>query len=178
MHNEQRRFVMRMKSLFPDYFRRCSVVDIGSADVNGNLKWLFNTCFYMGIDIWPGKNVDIVWDQDFPFNVPADTYISCECLEHDRNWKETVTAMAKYAKHCLVITCASTGRPEHGTSRTKPEDSPVTTDYYQNLTICDIEPLVQAFPFRIFRYNPESHDLYYIGFKGSPKFKPSLLKYI
>lgn len=178
MHAEQRRFVMRMKALFPDYFRNCSVIDIGSADINGNLKWLFKSCFYMGVDIWHGKNVDIVWDQDFPFMVPADTYISCECLEHDRNWKDTVWAMAKYSRRCLIITCASTGRPEHGTNRTKPFDSPATTDYYQNLAEHDIAPLVKHIPYKKFWYNEQSRDLYFIGFKERPVFKPSGFRYV
>ena len=40
----------------------------------------------------------------------------------------------------FLFTCATTGRPEHGTKRTSPSDSPFTSkaedweDYYMNLT--------------------------------------------
>jgi hypothetical protein len=42
----------------------------------------------------------------------------------------------------FLFSCATTGRPEHGTRRTSPQDSPFTSeienDYYMNLTEQDI----------------------------------------
>jgi hypothetical protein len=42
----------------------------------------------------------------------------------------------------FLFSCATTGRPEHGTRRTSPQDSPFTSeienDYYMNLTEQDV----------------------------------------
>lgn len=177
MHLEQLQFVMRMKAIFPDYFRKKRVIDIGSHDINGNLRWLFPSCDYFGVDIYPGKNVDIV-SAGHELNLTAHTVITCECLEHDQYWKETVLNCLKMASGMILITCASTGRPEHGTKRTSTWESPATTDYYRNLDITDIWPLVKELPYTRFWYNPISKDLYFIGFKNKPVITPSLTRYI
>lgn len=177
MHTEAMRFVMRMKCMFPDYFKGGIVLDIGSADINGSVRHLFKKSKYIGVDIWPGKNVDIVMNAH-DLNLKAKTVISCECLEHCVDWKEVVQNCLRLASRCVIITCASTGRAEHGTKETSPECSPATTDYYRNITIEDIAPLVKELPFKLLAYNPDSHDLYFIGFKEWPVYKPSLVKYI
>lgn len=41
----------------------------------------------------------------------------------------------------FLFTCASEGRPEHGTKATSPQDSPFTTNYYKNLTEADIRSI-------------------------------------
>jgi hypothetical protein len=72
----------------------------------------------------------------------------------------------------VVMTCATTGRPEHGTSRTTPNDSPLTTnigwDYYKNLTEedfrnkLDIDNMFSTYKFEVESANK---DLYFYGFK-------------
>lgn len=177
-HHNQRQFTIIARSLFPAYFKRSSVLEIGAADINGSIKYLFNTsCRFIGIDIWPGKGVDILC----PGHLMAgdfDTVISCEVLEHDQYWKETVLNAVKMTNKALLITCASTGRAEHGTRRTSPKDSPVTQDYYENRTIMDLMPLVAELPYKYFKYNSQSCDLYFIGFKEKPKVNPSRLTYV
>lgn len=177
-HKEQRSWTMQMASLFPSHFKNQSVIDIGSADLNGNTRHLFNGCFYMGLDIWKGPNVDIVWPHDWAFDIPQDIYISCEALEHDKSYRETFSGMIKGARNMVVMTCASDGRAEHGTKETTPEYSPYTTDYYKNLTQIDLEPLVKDLYWYKFFYNPIAGDIYFIGFKRKPVFKPAILKYI
>lgn len=43
----------------------------------------------------------------------------------------------------MLISCATTGRLEHGTTRTNPDASPFTSahkwEYYKNLTVADLE---------------------------------------
>jgi hypothetical protein len=75
----------------------------------------------------------------------------------------------------FVFTCASTGRPEHGTLRTRPQDSFHTrtgwTDwgnYYKNLTIEDVQaviPLKEIFDTYVAYYHTHAKDLYFVGIK-------------
>ncbi len=72
--------------------------------------------------------------------------ISAECFEHNPLWRETFSNMYRMTKKggVLIITCASTGRIEHGTARSvKSTDSPGTTavgwDYDMNLTQNDFD---------------------------------------
>ena len=75
----------------------------------------------------------------------------------------------------LCFTCASTGRPEHGTRRTSPLDSFGTIgnfedmqDYYKNLTENDIDEVLdlnKSFSNWDLYYNSESSDLYFVGIK-------------
>lgn len=179
MHEEARRFTVRMKAIFPSYFKDVSVLDIGSADICGNNRFLFSNSDYTGVDIWPGNNVDRVIeakDMTGLFN----TVISTECLEHDANWKETVINALKMTHEygIILITCASTGRLEHGTKKTTPQASPFTTDYYRNIEWKDIKPLVKHLYYFKYWYNKEAHDLYFVGFKQKPRFSPSLLRYL
>lgn len=75
---------------------------------------------YVGIDISPGKNVDIVCPiEDIPkrFQEGAfDLVISTEVLEHIRDWK-TAVGNLKYALKPggqLLLTTRSYGMPYHG----------------------------------------------------------------
>jgi len=83
----------------------------------------------------------------------------------------------------FLFTCASTGRPEHGTRRTSPIDAPLLiqiseewSDYYKNLTESDIRKIVNfdnAFPDGEFQYRFENGvpiDLYFYGIKGGGKY--------
>ena len=72
----------------------------------------------------------------------------------------------------VLITCASTGRIEHGTDRSSPESSPgtqsVSWSYYKNLTARDFKKefnFEQMFTKFSFFYNSSSKDLYFIGRK-------------
>ena len=75
----------------------------------------------------------------------------------------------------FAFTCASTGRPEHGTLRTRPYDSYTTltydamwSNYYKNLTKTDILeaiPCHDIFSSFAFYYNSDAKDLYFVGLK-------------
>ena len=81
-----------------------------------------------------------------------DTVISTECAEHDRHFAETLRNMTRMLKPggLLVFTCATTGRPEHGTRRTTPGDAlPLMSagdwaDYYRNVTEDDFRNAVDV----------------------------------
>ena len=68
----------------------------------------------------------------------------------------------------VVMTCATTGRPEHGTRRTSPNDSPLTLDwdYYKNLTEKDFTsnfPIKTLFSEHQFSVHEGHKDLFFWG---------------
>ena len=140
-HPAQNEFIGRIRDIFPGHFRHARVLEIGSLDINGTIRGLFTDCDYTGIDVGPGPGVDVVCaGQDF--DAPDESYdvvISCEAMEHNPYWAETFTNMVRLAKPggLVLMTCATLGRKEHGTTRTTPADSPLTVakgwDYYRNL---------------------------------------------
>lgn len=153
-HKAQFEYVESVKTKFPDFFENVVVYDFGSLDINGNNKVHFEGAQYTGVDIGEGKNVDVVSKaHEFKPRKKADVVISTEMLEHDMFWVESLRNMLRLLRSggLMVITCATTGRPEHGTSKTKNTDSPFTTqvpewaNYYRNLDTNDF----------IYALNPE-----------------------
>lgn len=146
-HPAQHMWCSYVSTKFPEYFKNRTVLDVGSLDINGNNRQYFTNCTYIGIDIGPGRNVDFICrgHEFFPNNfmlpfTQFDTIISTECFEHDKNYKLTLAHICTLLKPggLFTFTCATTGRPEHGTTRTTIGCSPYTNDYYKNLTEVDI----------------------------------------
>jgi len=61
------------------------ILDIGSLDVNGTLKPIFEEGDYTGLDAEKGKNVDVVGtSHKIPFSKNTfDIVVSSSCFEHD-----------------------------------------------------------------------------------------------
>lgn len=171
---------MFVKEILGGYFKNKKVLDVGSGDINGNNRFLFDGCDYDGNDVIEAKNVTIVSKtKDLPFEDNTfDTIISTECFEHDPEYKESFLKIYSMLKPSglFCFTCASTGRQEHGTRRTSPQDSYGTigkledmSDYYKNLTEQDLNsvlPLKNLFSCWNTYYNGESGDLYFVGIKN------------
>lgn len=179
-HLKQQEFCTSVKGLFPEYFKEVDVCDIGSLDINGNNHYLFEDYTYIGVDVGRGKNVNIVSAGHLYRPITGkqyDTVISTECFEHDMYWKNTIENIVVNllrSRGMFLFTCATTGRPEHGTRRSSPNDSPLTkkfedwSDYYMNLTQQDMEssfPFSEHFEIYRFSTNEESKDLYFWGIK-------------
>lgn len=175
-HPEQIQFVEKVKNRFPNYFQNKSILEVGSLNINGTVRIFFEQCFYIGIDVGPGPGVDIVCEgQKFSAAENTfDTVISCECFEHNPHWVDTFSNMHRLCKSdgLIIMSCATTGRKEHGTARTEPASSPLTInlgwDYYKNLTEQDFLAnfdLKKMFSMYEFTTNPKSHDLYFWGLK-------------
>lgn len=137
-HPEQQRFVARIADLLrPDG----PLLEIGSLDVNGSVRPLFDAHPYVGIDLGPGPGVDVVASgHAFGRSGGFATVVTTECLEHDAGWRETLATIVRVLRPggLLVLTCATTGRHEHGTARTSPTMSPSTNDHYRNLDAADV----------------------------------------
>jgi hypothetical protein len=174
-HPEQLQFVASIKEKYPLKFRNAKVLEVGSLDINGSVRQFFTSCTYIGIDVGEGKGVDEVAEgQAYNGKVNSfDTIISCECFEHNPHWVDTFNNMIRMTKKggLIVMTCATTGRPEHGTTRTKPKDSPLTIgkgwDYYQNLTEDDFTKSIDLSKFSTYEFtvNDTAKDLYFYGIK-------------
>lgn len=177
-HKAQQEFCQMVKGMFPDFFKNVKVLDVGSLDINGSNKDLFEESDYAGLDIGPGPNVDIV-SLAHEYQAPDESYdviISTECFEHDMHWEKSLVNIIRMLKvgGLFVFTCASDGRPEHGTRRTKPEDAPLLEgfgewgDYYKNLNQADIRTAIDVdkiFWKNGFIYEAEACDLYFFGIK-------------
>ena len=175
-HRQQINFCLSVKNRFPDKFKRKAVLDVGSLDINGNNRYLFSDSSYVGVDLAPGRNVDMVC-RGHELKLPDamfDVVISTECFEHDMYWELTLNNCARLLKPggLFLFSCATTGRPEHGTRRTTPKDAPllpgVWADYYMNLTEADILRAVrvdEVFELYAFEIGYETCDLYFWGVK-------------
>ncbi len=176
-HVQQQNFFLKVKEKFPDKFINCSVLDIGSLDFNGNNRYLFTNYTYVGVDLGEGNNVDVVSKgHEYKSDTPFDIVISSECFEHDMYYQKTIVNAITLTKSkgLFMFSCASTGRPEHGTKRTSPSNSPFTVNddewanYYKNLTEQDIRDILDidfVFSEYEFEYNSDPGDLYFWGIK-------------
>lgn len=192
MHVEARNFTLFVKQILFDYFTNKRVLDVGSGDINGNNRFLFENCNYDGNDVIDAKNVTVVSKtKDLLFEDETfDTIISTECFEHDPEYKESFVKIYKMLKEngLFCFTCASTGRNEHGTRRTSPGDSYGTignladmSDYYKNLTEIDLNSVLKLndlFSVWDTYYNSDSKDLYFVGIKKGNKEFDCLAKYL
>ena len=91
MHDGPRKFSIFCKNIFPEYFVNIKVLDVGSGDINGNNRFLFENCEYNGNDVIKAPNVTIVSktkDLKFEDNY-FDVIISTECFEHDPEYKQS-----------------------------------------------------------------------------------------
>lgn len=69
------------------------ILDIGSCDVNGSYKELFQNPHwkYMGADIEQGPNVDLILNSQYKWGIPEQSYdvvISGQTVEHVEDVKE------------------------------------------------------------------------------------------
>lgn len=181
-HPEQLAFFERLAAANRDLITGASVLEIGSYDVNGSVRRIFDgAATYTGVDLAPGPGVDRVsygHELDDP-DGSYDLVISGECFEHDPHWQQTLATMARLTRPggVTAFSCASRGRPEHGTTRTSPDASPGTQsrglDYYRNLTAADVAAAVDLDGLFSAHRSWEVHtsfDLYFVGIRpGGPR---------
>lgn len=154
-----------------------SVLELGSYNVNGSIrKVIGEKTRYIGVDLKESPTVDHVYDGvNLELNEIFDLVLCCEVFEHDPHHLNTFKNMYNHLSKdgVFIFTCASTGRPEHGTERTNVLDSPGTNDlgwnYYKNLTSSTFErnfELKDMFSNYRFVYHKTTQDLYFLGVKG------------
>lgn len=172
-HAEQLRFFDDVQLLFPTFFHRARVLEIGSLDINGTVRNKFADCDYVGVDLGEGAGVDVVArgeDLVYPDNSFC-TVISAECFEHNQEWRRTFENAVRMCNGLVVFSAATDGRAEHGTPRTTPEDSPFTSmlsDYYENVSPSEVLKfaLDEWFVAWELLVNPKSCDIYFWGLRA------------
>jgi SAM-dependent methyltransferase len=176
-HPEQLAFFQAVVDGNQSLISGAEVIEIGSYDVNGSVRDIFKDAKnFVGVDLTEGPGVDIVGfghEIDHP-DGSYDISVSGECFEHDPHWQATFDNMVRMTRPggLVVFTCASHGRPEHGTSRSDVTDSPGTQseglDYYRNLVEADFRslPLATWFSRHRFWYQPSTFDLYFAGVRA------------
>ncbi|MBS0304613.1 MAG: class I SAM-dependent methyltransferase [Proteobacteria bacterium] len=175
-HPQQAEYFGSVRDAYPGFFRGVRVLEVGSLDINGSLRPLFEGCEYTGADLQLGPGVDLACPGqllEFPSG-HFDTVVSAECLEHNPFWRETLANMLRMTRPggLVLVSCATTGRKEHGTTRTNPDASPFTVaarwDYYRNLRARDVERGVHLPGWLAdwrFWTNYVSRDLYFAGLR-------------
>jgi SAM-dependent methyltransferase len=173
-HPEQLGFFRAVVAANTSLITSGRIIEIGSYDVNGTVREIFaGNKEYVGVDLTPGPGVDRVGfghDVDAP-DGSFDIAISGACFEHDPMWRETFANMVRLTRPggLVAFTCASRGRPEHGTTRSDGTLSPGTQavglDYYRNLVEDDFAdlPLDEWFSEWRFWYLRTDFDLYFAG---------------
>jgi len=96
-----------MKKLLDEHRPTGLLYDIGSFQVNRTYRDIV-PCEYKGIDICPGRNVDIVVpeDGDWSHLPQADMVISGQCLEHVKRpwqWMRQVASVLKLDRKLIII---------------------------------------------------------------------------
>jgi len=141
MHKNVQDYCESIKAKHPQFFKNCSVLDVWSLDINGNNRYLFEDCEYIGIDLWEWPWVDKVIDitEDEWNEELFDTVISTEMLEHCKEFWKALKNMTSVLKSwwLLLITSAWEWRPEHWTTNADPSSAPYTNNWYRNILESD-----------------------------------------
>jgi SAM-dependent methyltransferase len=153
MHKAQVDWAYRIRGMFPQYFSKKRVLDIGSLDVNGNNRHLFYQCEYIGVDVVEGPNVDVVSVAHvFESRRTFDVILSTNAFEHDMYYEKTLLKVVELLREGgLFFFSAGFAYKEHGTKRTSPSDSGTAqsrwkvdkwSSYYKNLRPSDIQKVL------------------------------------
>lgn len=173
-HVQQLAFIDAVRRVFPHYFVDTRTIEIGSLDVNGSIRKHFSGGTYTGVDVGDGPGVDDARPGqlvDYPTH-SFDVAVSCECFEHNPFWVETFANMLRVTRPggLLIMSCASVGRAEHGTTRSTVGESPLTTglgwEYYGNISRTRFLRSIQMewwFSDYCTATNWASMDLYFVG---------------
>jgi SAM-dependent methyltransferase len=180
-HREQLNFFKKCFHHFPEFFdnRESKVVDFGSLDINGGPHNFINA-EYLGTDIGPGPNVDIVCPgQELSFGTATfDAAISSQCFEHNPFWRECLAQMARLTKPggIVIWSAAGIGCVRHGTadSRDNGVSAPYiasTSDYYRNVDARSARRAINHdgwYSDYLFLENFKSYDTYFVGIRKTP----------
>lgn len=176
MHQSVYDFVAKVKAKFPDKFKGRKVHEVGSRNINGTVRPFFRECDYTGFDLGYGACVDVVghYADLNHFRERPEVIISCEAMEHDKEWRKTLHTMIDHIRThgLIIITAGGPGRPEHGTKDHDPECSPETLDHYENITEEVFREAVNSHPdyvmddFQEYAFEVENGDFRFWGVVG------------
>lgn len=174
-HKVQQMWCEGLKIAMPRFFKLGDVLEMGSLNVNGTLRDLFEGVCYTGVDVVPGPDVDVVGtfhEIDFAGD-QFDVVCSVNSLEHDMHWEKTLPRMYELLEAGgLMFISASAHWSEHGTSEHTSWASGTTElkgsawkDYYRNLTVADFHKHFKYEMFRWYMLGICGKDIQFVGIK-------------
>ena len=138
----------RMRWFAEKYLSRndsLKILDVGSMDINGTYKDIFDPWEYEGLDLRAGKNVDIVVVDEYCFGIEKeyDVVISGNTMEHVKsfwNWIFAVTEACKSGGLVCIITPTRIGEHKHPLDcwRIYPDGMRFLIEDYVGMEILDI----------------------------------------
>lgn len=172
-HPAQQEFCAVVKQQFPEFFQGRRVLEIGSRNINGSVRELFEDCDYVGVDCEAGTGVDVVCLGHEYEAEPESFDVACavETFEHDPHAERTVGHMVRLLRSggLLFMTCAGEGRGEHGTARTGNRYGP-DSGFYRNVELWQFAGWLRETGAPLTRldlqYNPVARDLYCYAIKA------------
>ncbi len=111
-----------MLNLTPEDVKGKRIIDIGSYNVNGSFRPIFESwkpAEYVGVDIAEGPGVDVVCTAEetlAKFGPESfDMVISTEMIEHTRNWRKVISNFKNLCKPggVILVTTRSYGSHYH-----------------------------------------------------------------
>lgn len=115
MHLSSRAAMGEFRKTLPE---RGKVLDVGSLDINGSYRYLFDNWEYIGLDIIPGRNVDYIPDDPYDWKELEsnffDAVISGQAVEHIEFPEKTFNEIARVLKpNCLICVIGPTVGGKH-----------------------------------------------------------------
>lgn len=169
MHAEALAYITeQVQSLRRDWPIDC-VVEIGSRDVNGNIRHLFPfPTTFVGVDIVGGRGVDVVADATLPLplsNYDFELAICAEVFEHVPSWRKILANVADLGVEVMIVTAACAPRAPHSAKdgHLLGDDE---TEYYANVDPDELrDEMLQYFGTVDVQTHPRG-DVYCTGFKA------------
>ena len=131
MHPSSLATMKQFRATLPD---KGSVLDVGSLDINGSYRYLFDGWNYTGLDIVAGLNVDYVPDDPYDWKElkdnSFDAVICGQTVEHIETPEKTFAEIARVLKPGKPICVIA---PTVGGSHHEPWFRDVTIDYMTEL---------------------------------------------
>ena len=143
---------------------RRHVVEFGSADVNGNVRNLLGDAEYIGVDIRPGPNVDVVADAttyDPPWR--PDLVLCLNMLEHTPEGPAIIANAHRMLapSGMLLISVPDTSFPIHSADGGALKDG----EWYKAFSVESLWQLLGAFADTVFTVGGQL--IYGIGVRGN-----------
>jgi SAM-dependent methyltransferase len=153
-----------MKDFIEKYNIKGTVLDIGSLDINGTYRELVPGLGYIGVDLVPGKNVDMIMDSEQWLNLKdVDAVISGQTLEHVADIPKLMKSIFDVLKDdgllCIIV-------PSQGMKHNYP-------DWYGNFTAERLSSVVSESGFEVLECTVSDvepwHDIRCIAWKKNLK---------
>jgi hypothetical protein len=142
------------------------VFEIGSKNVNGTVRGLFDTDAYLGIDVRSGPDVDVVADGAVYIPpTPPDLIVSCEVLEHTPDAEAIVRhALALLPSGGrLLVTAAAPERAPHSAE----DGGPLRAgEFYRGIPAADLECWLAGCAIARVIHHPQCGDVYAMAVKA------------